>query len=201
MLADPNPAKALASSLVAVLGVFLAISLTLSTPARAARSCPGSDVALQAGRAFLDAAHTGRAADFADALSKYVDMRRVAIFALGRYRKELPASQTAEFVKLTGRYVANTLADFARKFRARNISLIECRYGKVATRLDFGARPAKRATWRVMGGKVVDVNVQNVWLAQLLRDNFVGILRKAGGDFNILMSNLGAAPPRQLGVN
>ena len=201
MLAGFNPARALKASLVALLGVFVAVTLTLSSPARAARSCPGSDVALQAGRAFLDAAHTRRASDFANALSKYADMHRIALFALGKYRKSLPPGQTAEFVQLTSNYVANTLADFARKFRARGISLIECRGGKVATRLDFGARPAKRATWRIIGGKVVDVNVQNVWLAQLLRDNFVGILQKAGGNFAILMSNIGAAPPRQLGVN
>ena len=201
MSARFNPANAFRVSLVALLGIFVAVTLTLSTPAQAAKSCAGSDVALQAGRAFLAAAHTQRASDFAAALDKYVDMDRVAIFALGKYRKSLPAGDRAQFVQLTSRYVANTLADFARKFRARGISLIECRYGKVATRLDFGARPAKRATWRINGGKVVDVNVQNVWLAQLLRNNFVGILQRGGGNMAILMSNIGAAPARKLGSN
>ncbi len=198
MSARFNPAQVFRASLAAFLGIFVAASLTLSMPARAA-SCPEADVALQAGRAFLAAAHTQRAADFAAALSQYADMHRIALFALGKYRKSLPAGQTEEFVQLTSRYVANTLADFARKFRARGISLIDCRGSQVATRLDFGARPAKRATWRISGGKVVDVNVQNVWLAQLLRDNFVGILQKAGGNIAILLSNIGAAPPRKLG--
>jgi hypothetical protein len=98
--------------------------------------------------------------------------------------------------------VANTLADFALKFKARSISVIDCRGDKVATRLVFGGgRAAKRATWRIAGGKVVDVNIQNVWLAQLLRDNYVGILNKSGGSMAILFSNIGAAPERQVGVN
>ena len=41
----------------------------------------------------------------------------------------------------------------------------------------------------------VDVNVQNVWLAQLLRDNYVGILNRSGGNIAILLSNIGAPPP------
>jgi len=201
MLARFNPATVFRAGLLPLLGIIVAVALSLSTPARAATSCPGSDLAMQAGRAFVAAARTGRASDFASALSKYADMHRIALFALGRYRKSLPAGETNEFVHLTSRYVANTLADFARKFRATRISLIECRGGNVATRLEFGARPAQRATWRIAQGKVVDVNVQRVWLAQLLRDNFVGILRKAGGNMAILMSNLGAAPPRKLGSN
>jgi len=166
---------------------------TLSAPARAA-SCPAADVALKAGEAFLEAAHTQRASDFAAALASYTDMDQIALFALGKYRSSLPAARKAEFVSLTSHYVANTLADFALKFRATAIKLIDCHGGQVATRLEFGARPAKRATWRISGDKVIDVNVQNVWLAQLLRDNYVGILNRSGGDIAILLSNIGAPP-------
>ncbi len=178
---------ALLCTLVVVSGV------TMSAPARAA-SCPAADVALKAGTAFLEAAHTQRASDFAAALASYANMDQIALFALGKYRSSLPVAEKAEFVSLTGQYVANTLADFARKFRATAIKLIECHGNQVATRLEFGARPAKRATWRISGDKVVDVNVQNVWLAQLLRDNYVGILNRSGGNISILLSNIGAAP-------
>jgi len=40
--------------------------------------------------------------------------------------------------------------------------------------------------WRIKGSKVADVNVQNVWLAQLLRTNLTGILDKNNGDFGKL---------------
>jgi len=189
-----NPAHLVRTSLLLLCGLVLAVSLAATSPARAA-SCANASVALKAGRAFLDAAHTQRPSDFAAALDNYADMRHIALFALGKYRRQLPANRAADFVKLTSAYVANTLADFARKFRARNISFIECRGNQVATRLDFGARPAKRATWRIAGGKVIDVNVQNVWLAQLLRDNFVSVLQRAGGNLAVLFSHIGAPPP------
>ncbi len=116
--------------------------VTVSAPARAA-SCPGADVALKAGTAFLAAAHTQRASDFAAALAGYADMDQIALFALGKYRSSLPAARKAEFVSLTSHYVANTLADFARKFRATAIKFIECRGSQVATRLEFGrGRPS-----------------------------------------------------------
>ena len=181
-------------------GILLALVVVEGAPARAA-SCPDGAVVLEAGKAFLAAAHTKRAADFADALARYTDMNKIALFALGKYRSSLPAERTGEFVSLTSSYVANTLADFARKFRATAISLIDCRGDQIATRLSFGAAAAKRATWRVSGGKIVDINVQNVWLAQMLRDNYTGILSRAGGNIAILFSNIGAAPERQVGVN
>ncbi len=189
-----NPARLVKTSLALLCGIVLAASLAATSPARAARSCAEASVALKAGRAFVKAAHTQRPSDFAVALDNYADMQRISLFALGKYRRNLPANQVSDFVRLTSRYVANTLADFARKFRATSISLIECRGNKVATRLEFGARAAKRATWRVAGGKVIDVNVQNVWLAQLLRDNFVSVLQRAGGSMSVLLSHIGAAP-------
>jgi ABC-type transporter MlaC component len=196
-----NPAKCVQRCLAAVGGAVLAVTVLMGNPAQAG-SCAAADVAMQAGTAFLVAAKTRRASDFAAALASYTDMNQISLFALGKYRGSLPADRTAEFVSLTSRYVANTLADFALKFKAASIEVIDCRGDQVATRLVFGGgRAAKRATWRVAGGKVVDVNVQNVWLAQLLRDNYVGILNKSGGSMAILFSNIGAAPERQVGLN
>jgi ABC-type transporter MlaC component len=152
-------------------------------------------VAINAGNAFLAAAKTERSADFAAALAKYSDMDHIALFALGKYRKSLPDSRRAEFVALTSRYVANTLAGFSLKFRALAIKPIECRDNKAITSLEFGGgRAAQRAIWRVSGGKVVDVDVQRAWLGQLLRDNYAGILDKADGNIDALFTTLKAAP-------
>ena len=196
-----SPAKGGQRSLAAVCGALLALMVVVNSPAQAG-SCAAAEVAMQAGNAFLKAARTKRASDFAVALASYTDMNQISLFALGKYRSSLPADRVSEFVTLTSRYVANTLADFALKFKAASIEVIDCNGAQVNTRLTFsGGRAAKRATWRVQGGKVVDVNVQNVWLAQLLRDNYVGILNRAGGSMAILFSNIGAAPERQAGLN
>ena len=177
------------------LGAVFLTWLLLTTPSARAATCPQMSVAIEAGNAFLAAAKTERPADFAAALAKYADMNRIAQFALGKYRSALPVSRRAEFVALTGRYVANTLAGFALKFRALSIKPIECQGDKVITSLEFGGgRAAQRAIWRIDGGKVVDVDVQRAWLAQLLRDNYVGILDKADGNIEALFTTLKATP-------
>ncbi len=151
-------------------------------------------IAIEAGNAFLAAARTEHPADFAAALAKYADMDRIALFALGKYRSALPDARRAEFVALTSRYVANTLAGFALKFRALSIKPIECQDNKMITSLEFGGgRAAQRAIWRINGGKVIDVDVQQAWLAQLLRDNYASILDKAGGKIDALFTTLKAS--------
>jgi ABC-type transporter MlaC component len=196
-----DPATFLKRGLMSIAAALLVLAVLADGAARAG-SCPGGDVALRAGNAFLKAAKTRRASDFAEALAAYTNMQQISLFALGKYRSSLPPARTTEFVALTSQYVANTLADFALKFRAKGTEIVDCHGNQVKTRLTFGGgRPAKAAVWRISGGKVVDVNVQNVWLAQLLRDNFVGILQKSGGNIAVLFSNIGAAPERQVGVN
>ncbi len=186
-----RPAGVLKRCALALCVMFL---VQTGTSARAA-TCPQMGIAIEAGNAFLAAAKTERPADFAAALAKYTDMNRVALFALGKYRTALTASRRAEFVALTSHYVANTLAGFALKFRAVSIKPIECRDATVITSLEFGGgRAAQRAVWRIEGGKVVDVDVQHAWLAQLLRENYAAILDKAGGNIEALFTTLKATP-------
>lgn len=165
-------------------------NMLAGSPARAA-SCPEAAMVIEAGNAFLAAARTERPADFAAALEAYTDMQRISLFALGKYRSALPPARLNEFVDLTSRYVANTLANFARKFRALSIKFIECRGDTVSLRLVYGgSQPAKRATFRVSNGKIVDVYIQNIWLAVLLRDNYLAILDKHDGNIDALFTAL-----------
>jgi hypothetical protein len=97
----------------------------------------------------------------------------------------------AEITRLTARYVATTLADFASKFRGTAIEAIECRPGEVISRFQRGSR-AERITWRVSNNKVTDVHVQNVWLGQVLRDNYAGVIQRGGGSIDALFFHLGA---------
>ena len=155
-------------------------------------ACEGAQVADSAGAAFLGAAQQGSAPAFASALAAHADMDKITIFALGRYQNQLHPNRRAELTNLTSRYVSTTLADFAGKFRGTGIKAIECRSGEVISRFERGARPAKRIIWRISGNKVVDVHVQNVWLGQLLRDNFASVIQKNGGSIDALFHHLGA---------
>jgi len=169
---------------------LLLLNVFAGGPVRAA-SCPEAAMVMRAGNAFLAAARTERASDFAKALETYTDMKHISLFALGKYRSALPPGRLNEFVDLSSWYVANTLANFARKFRALSIKFIECRGDKVSIRLEYGgSRAAKRAVFRVQGGKIVDVYIQNIWLALLLRDNYLSILNKNNGNIDALFAAL-----------
>jgi ABC-type transporter MlaC component len=177
-------------------GMMLAVWLGIGS-ATQVQACEGAQVANAAGAAFLDAAKQGSAAAFSKALSAYADMDQITIFALGRYQNQLHPNRRAELTHLTSRYVSTTLADFARKFSGNSIEAIRCRPGEVISRFSRGAR-AERITWRLNGDKISDVHVQNVWLGQLLRDNFASVIQRGGGSIDALFHHLGAKTSAEL---
>jgi ABC-type transporter MlaC component len=170
-----------------MLAVWLAIG-----GAPQVQACDGAQLADAAGAAFLDAAKQGSVPAFAKALDTYADMDKITMFALGRYQNQVPANRRAELVSLTRRYVSTTLADFARKFRGTSIQAIRCTPGEVVSRFNRGGQGAERVTWRISGNKVTDVHIQNVWLGQVLRDNFATVIRNGGGSIDALFRHLGA---------
>ena len=186
------PAVLLASSLAAFLLVPTSPA-SLVSPVHAA-TCPAGSVALKAGNAFVEAARNRSSAQFASALQRHTDMRRIALFALGKYRRQLGNNREREFVKLTSRYVANTLASFSKKFRASSVEVVRCRGATVESKLNqLGGRPPQKVLWKIKGSKISDVNVQNVWLAQLLRSNYTSVIQKGGGKVDVLLAQLGAS--------
>lgn len=172
-------------------GMLLAVWLGIGS-ATQVQACEGAQVANAAGAAFLAAAEQGSAAAFSKALATYADMDQITIFALGRYQSQLQPNRRAELTNLTSHYVSTTLADFAKKFRGTGIEAIRCRPGEVISRFSRGAQGAERITWRLNGNKITDVHVQNVWLGQLLRDNFASVIKRGGGSIDELFLHLGA---------
>jgi ABC-type transporter MlaC component len=163
---------------------------TLITQSFAA-TCAQSGLVERAGNAMIEAAKSGSPAAFSGALRSYADMGSIAMFALGKYRKNLPAGKQAEFVALTTDYVSRTLNDFRLKFRAESISVRDCDGETIKSVIFFlGGKGNQPVIWRVKGSKVADVNVQNVWLAQLLRTNLTGILDRNNGDFGKLFAEM-----------
>ena len=177
-----------------MLAVWLAIG-----GASQVQACEGAQLADAAGAAFLSAAKQGSVPAFASALASYADMDKITMFALGRYQNQLHPTRRAELTHLTSRYVSSTLADFAAKFRGTGINAIECRPGEVISRFNRGAKGAQRVTWRISGNKVTDVNIQNVWLGQLLRDNYATVINRGGGSIDALFHHLGAKTGAEIG--
>ena len=166
------------------------MGLVLASPVLAA-TCPQTGVVEKAGTAMIQAAKSGSPGAFSDALRSYADMGSIAMFALGKYRQSLPAGRRDAFVALTTDYVSRTLNDFRLKFRADSITVKDCDGDVIKSFIFFlGGKGNQPVIWRVKGTKVADVNVQNVWLAQLLRTNLTGILDKNNGNFDALFAEM-----------
>ncbi len=113
------------------------------------------------------------------------------MFALGRYRSGMPGSLRDDYVAALTSYVSRTLNDFRLKFRAESIKVKDCNGAIVNSNMYFlGGKGNQAVLWRMKGNRVADVNVQNVWLAQLLRDNVTGILDRNNGDYRDLLAEL-----------
>lgn len=174
------------SSAVTVL--FLA--LVLSGPAVAAR-CPGAEVVQRAAAALMTAARAGSASQFARTLEAYANMDAIAMFALGKYRDRLPASKRRQFVSLTTSFVSRTFNDYRLKFKAQSMEVSDCRFGTVRTIFRFrGVQGKQWVIWKLQGGRVSDVNLQHIWLSQLLRTELYRVMADNQGNIDALFRHL-----------
>lgn len=175
-------------TLLAICSAFASGPLALPSEAG---SCADGDVAARAADALMAAARSGSPIAFARALRDYADMESNTIFALGKNRSLVPANRRAELVNATTNYISRTLNDYRLKFRAEPITIKGCSGGIVRSNMYFlGGKGNKPVDWRIKNGKVIDVNVQNIWLGQLLRTNFQDILDRNGNNINTLISEL-----------
>lgn len=178
-------------------GIFSLVAFCALIPSRtmAGSVCKDGPLVERAGGALIAAARAESAENFASALKTYGDMDAIALFALGRYRKKLPPAQREEFVALTVRYIAVMLHDFRRKFRAQSLTIENCTSDTFKTSMFFlGPKGNQPVLWRVKNGKIVDVNIQHVWLAQLLRDRFSQILSLNGYNLSALFTEMRKTP-------
>lgn len=171
--------------LLATFTIFIVFGI--STLPSLAANCPAAGIVKNAAVAFIDAAQRASAPAFASALVRHADVRGLAIFALGQYRKELRPARQSEYLKNTQTYMARFLLDNAKSFRSsRDLMVENCKGNLVETSL--GGR--SRMLWRVSGGRIRDVRVGGVWLAIQLRSKFTGIIRRNHGDIDALLAFL-----------
>ncbi len=184
----------------AMLSVPIALAVLITIP-DAVSACANSSVVARAGATFIKAARSRSTAAFSSALNRYVDLGRVSMIALGKHRNKTTGSQRAQIKSLTGKYVARNLAQFSGKFRAQSLKVVRCRGAIVETKLlRLNGGVPQKLLWKVRGGKIADLNIQNIWLAQLLKSNYQSIIRKGGGNVNALIVKLGGSRKRTAGT-
>ncbi len=171
-------------SFAAFLLSFLLIDIAPAS-ARDAASCPSATVVMRAAKDFMRAGRVGSAAAMAGALRRHVHMRRVMMFALGRNARKLSPAQEAIYMKRATRYAARQLARMGSSVRGGKVKVLSCRKGKVVTRIG-----PNKVTWKVRGGRVVDVKFRGMWVAHLLRDHFRRLMRASNNNVETFLARL-----------
>ncbi len=91
--------------------------------------------------------------------------------------------------------MAKTLAEYGKKFRAIEVEVGRCAGAKVNSRLIRSSGRAQPIIWKVKKHgskyKIVDIQVQNVWVAPLMRTTFSDVIKKGGGSISALYEYLG----------
>ena len=175
--------------------LFLALFALLwpAPPANAAK-CAAEAYIIGAGRTYDQAARSGSAAAFANGVARYSDMRSIALFALGRYRKELPKGREGEYIALTKKFMGEFMLEYGKDFRVGTMQVQDCSGPPSNTLITARTSGGDKVMFRVAksgGGWVVrDMNVSGIWLVQQLRSTFVGTISRANGNIDELFKYL-----------
>lgn len=135
---------------------------------------------------------------FSNVMSRYVNLRSIANYALGPYQKQLPASRKEEFYRLVSNYSAALFVYYVEDFRGTKLEITSnTKSGKFITimsaiKLKGGGREQVR--WRLVhadgGYRVSDVNLKGIWLTISMKDRFNKVLKGSKGNFDALFAEL-----------
>ena len=141
-----------------------------------------------------------RDAAFRRAIGEIADIPRITTFVLGKYGRTITPAQRAQFTAAFRAYAENVYQARLAEFRGVSVRTT----GSVARRVDdvvvssviqsAAGGPPTAASWRLLasGGawKIVDVQIKGVWLAITQQQDFVSTIDNAGGDINVLITQL-----------
>jgi phospholipid transport system substrate-binding protein len=144
---------------------------------------------------------TQRKDQFEGLLLNLVDVRRIALFTLGQYRRSAPPEDVEAFVNAFKNYAAAAYQSYFAKYTDQTLKVIGSTQRTptdfiVQTQLaDPGSnQPPAEVDFRVRTdtGKpvLVDVAYQGIWLSLEQRDQFVAFLGQNNGSVRTLIAHL-----------
>lgn len=165
----------------AIVGIVLS-----GGPADAAlQSCAGANLVQSAAKSFAAASQTHSPAAFAYAIASYSDTNAIALFALGPFRSKLPPARREEYFTKVRAFMGRFFADHAGSFANASLQIENCNGGQIRS-----AAGSHQIVWRTSGGRVGDVEVDGVWLAEVLRSKFVSVIGNGQGNIESLLKYL-----------
>lgn len=135
---------------------------------------------------------------FVSLLNRHSDIRSIALFSLGTYRKKLPSDVRGRYFDLVTQFAAGFFAYYIEDFAGSGFDIKSSKpQGKafiVESAIRYSGGSTSPVKWRVVpaggGYKVSDVQVRGIWLSLQMQQQFTSVLRKSKGDFDALLDYL-----------
>lgn len=205
-MTDARPTRRLAQlALVALVGLG-ALGQAGSASAQAARDSQAEQfVQTRAQRVITVLADKNQSiaqkkATFHQAIDQLADVPKITNFVLGKYARTVTPDQRQRFAAAFRVYAESVYQNRISDYHGEVLKVTGSTVRKpgdviVNTTISGGqvGQPLPVA-WRVMGGgaswKVVDVQFKGVWLAITQQQDFVSTIDNAGGNIDVLISQL-----------
>ena len=137
---------------------------------------------------------------FRTLLNEKANLKRIAAFTLGKYRRQLSPAELKEFQSLFESMITKVYANRLGTYEDQKIIVLGSEKKKkdylVETELRFkdGSDPIA-IVWRLRQEKdgritLFDLRVLGIWMALEQRETFLSILKNNNEDFDVLLDNL-----------
>lgn len=130
---------------------------------------------------------------------RHADVRAITNFALGNWRKSAPRDKLGQYQKLAVTYTAITFRTYVDWFEGARFELKSVtpsgNLTLVVGTVTYVSGHVSTVRFKVANAplRVMDVNVEGIWLSLNLRDSFNRVLARHDGDFDALLAYLADA--------
>ncbi|MBV9512132.1 MAG: ABC transporter substrate-binding protein [Caulobacteraceae bacterium] len=137
---------------------------------------------------------------FRSFVDQVADVPRITYFVLGKYSRTIAPAQRTAFAGVFREYASNVYESRLKEYHGETLrvtgSIARAPADVIVSSMVSGGALTEPlpVAWRVIGEnggwRVVDVQVKGVWLAITEQQDFVSTIDNAGGDINVLISQL-----------
>ena len=137
---------------------------------------------------------------FGEIVNEIADIPRITTFVLGKYARTITPAQMQRFGPVFRQYELNVYETRLSDFHGQTVTVtgsVTRQAGDVIVNTLIGGGDIQQplpVAWRVLGGdtrwKVVDVQVNGIWLAITQQQDFVSTIDNHGGAVDALISQL-----------
>jgi len=189
--------------------VTMALAISVLTPAAEAATQTQSeqfiDQNIQKGLAILNnrsLSEAQRRDQFSHFLLDLTDMRRIAMYTLGQYRRGASQADLDQFATAFRDYASSVYQSYFQRYSGQRLQVVGSAPGSSATNSivrtvlidpnERGQQP--EIDFRVYTDRgqpqVLDFSYSGIWLAETERNDFTGFLGQNGGDLHALIAHL-----------